>query len=87
MLYEKKNGILIRPRKTYVGGGNEVVHLFVVIPNLGRRCGLMFSALDSGRASGTSGLGSNAGRAGVMVLWSWIRHFTLTVNFYTQEYK
>ena len=41
----------------------------------------MVSALDSG----SRGLGLSPGR--VIVLFSWARHFTLTVPLSTQEYK
>ena len=41
----------------------------------------MVSALDSG----SRGPGSSPGL--VIVLCSWVRHFTLTVPLFTQEYK
>ena len=41
----------------------------------GTRCGLMVSRA----ASGSSGQGSSPGRAGVIVLCSWARHFFLIV--------
>ena len=49
---------------------------------LGRRGGLMVSALDSG----LSGPGVR-GLAGDILLRSWARHFTLTVPLSTQVYK
>ncbi len=47
----------------------------------GRRGGLMVSALDSE----SNGPGSRPGRGAV--LYSWARHFTLTVPLSTQVYK
>ena len=47
----------------------------------GRRGGLMVSTLDSGsRCPGLS-------RGRIIVLYSWARHFTLTVPLSTQDYK
>ena len=48
---------------------------------LGRRGGLMVSALDSGAGVQVRAL------AGEIVLCSWARHFTLTVSLSTQVYK
>ena len=52
-----------------------------VVVNVGRRSGLMFSALDSG----SGGPGSRLGRG--TALWSWARYFTLIVPLFTQVYK
>ena len=49
--------------------------------SFGRRGGLVVSALDSG----SKDPGSSLGR--VIVLCSWVRHFTLTVPLSAKEYK
>ena len=55
------------------------MHVYKVI--IGRRGGLMVSALDSG----SGGPGSCRGQGAA--LWSWARHFTLIVPLSNQVYK
>ena len=59
----------------------NLARLATVYVVVGRRGGLVVSALDSG----SSGPGSSPGRG--TALGSWARHFTLTVPLSTQVYK